>query len=242
MNRLGALLLLVPLAGPARSADVAAVITALEGRVEVRRAGGGSFESLKRGDFLYNKDAVRTGKDGKCALSFTRGLEIRVNVNTTYEIEPPDTGTSVRNIRLQVGQLWGRLLHRGGRANIRTDTAVAAVRGTSADFEKEDKAFNVIVYDGEVDVANAYGKTTLGAGQSTTVGGPLEGPSPPKNLGKGDLPNWQNDIEPDGEDELLEQLEGKEGEQPDERRLKVDIEHEGEKKSIRLKFKKGQGP
>lgn len=209
--------------------------------MEVRRAGGNSFDSVKRGDFLYNRDMIRTGKDGKAAISFTRGLEIRVNVNTSYEIEPPEAGTSVRTIRLQVGQLWGRLLHRGGRAQIRTDTAVAAVRGTSADFEKEDKAFNVLVYDGEVDVSNAYGKTTLGAGQSTTVGGPLEAPSPPKNVDASDMPDWQNGIEPEGEDELLEQLEGKEAEEPAERRLKIDIEHEGEKKSIRLKFKKGQG-
>ena len=95
------------------------------------------------------------------------------------------------------------------------------------------------VHNGVVDLSNPYGKATLRAGQSSTVSGPGQPPSPPKDVPQGQMPDWQNAIDVEDEDELLDRLE-EEGREPEEKTLRLDLEQEGEKKSIRLKFKKGK--
>ena len=231
----------VPLVPVVFAMDIAAVVTAVVGRVQVRRAGTGRYVRLKRGDFLYEGDKVRTRRNGRAAVSFTKGLEIKVNRSTIYEIERPEAHEKgvLRRVRLHVGRIWGRLLHRGARAQIRTNTAVAAVRGTSADFENtRQEVFTVTVFDGIVDVQNAYGKTTLRAGQSSTVSSPLEPPSPARRVPRGELPDWQDEIEAEDSDDLLRQLE--DAESPPEKSLLIEVEEGGEKKKIRLKFKRGK--
>ena len=125
--------------------------------------------------------------------------------------------------------------------NIRTDTAVAAVRGTEADFSYDNNTFTITVLNGVVDLTNPYGTTTVGAGQSASVTGVLDAPGAASNVPEGDLPDWQEGIEGDDDelDNLEKEQEDDDDDDDDEKTLKIDVDHDGTTKSLKIKFKKG---
>ena len=170
---------------------VNAVVVYATGDVQVKRAGLRSYGELKVNDLLYPGDVIKTGARSRAGLVTKGGADIRLNENSDFEMAP---GSRVRElIRLGGGQLWTRMLHKMAKINVRTPSAVCAVRGTEADIEQRG-LLTVKVYEGHVDVQNSIGKQTLTAGQMTTVAGANAAPNAPKKMGGQDAGKWQEDV------------------------------------------------
>jgi len=183
---------LAALAQPALCAPrVAAVAVYIAGDVQVKRTGDSAFAELKVNDMLYAGDNIKTGPGSRAGIVTKGGAEVKLNENSTFELE---SSGKVRDlIKLSVGQLWTRMLHKMAKINVRTPSAVCAVRGTEADIEQR-SLLTVKVYEGHVDVQNSLGKQSLRAGQMTTVAGANAAPEAAKKMSGQDAGKWQDEI------------------------------------------------
>ncbi|MBU2572703.1 MAG: FecR domain-containing protein [Elusimicrobia bacterium] len=212
---------------------VNAIVIFVKGPVEVKRRRVRNFTELKLNDMLYAGDTVKTGKRGQASLATKGGAEVRLNQNSSFEIT---SRGRVRELRLKVGQLWTRMLHRMARLNVRTPSAVCAIRGTEADIEQGD-LLTVKVYEGHVDVSNVGGRQSLKAGQMSTVSGAASAPAAPKKMGAGDLGKWQEDANVDLKD--IQQSMDKLTTAAGDKKMKIQIQgKDGKTKNVEINLKK----
>ncbi|MBI5743845.1 MAG: FecR domain-containing protein [Elusimicrobia bacterium] len=170
---------------------VNAVAVYISGDVQVKRTGETAYSELKVNDMLAAGDSIKTGPASRAGIVTKGGAEVRLNENSVFEME---ASGKVRDlIKLSVGQLWTRMLHRMSKINVRTPSAVCAVRGTEADIEQR-SLLTVKVYEGHVDVQNTLGKQSLMAGQMTTVAGANAAPDAPKKMSGGEAGKWQEEV------------------------------------------------
>ena len=163
----------------------------VKGDVQIKRSGEAAYAVLSLNDLLYFGDEVKTGPASQASLATKGGAEVRINENSTFNT---DARAGVREtVRLKVGQLWTRMLHKMAKLDVKTPSAVCAVRGTEADIEQR-SLLTVKVYEGHVDVHNAQGKQSLAAGQMSTVAGG-GAPAAPKQMGTAEVGNWQDGIQ-----------------------------------------------
>lgn len=196
-----------------------AIVIMVKGQVEVKRAKAGNYGELKLNDILYAGDQLKTGADGQAAVATKGGAEVRLNSNSSFEITASGDVGKTSQLRLTLGQLWTRMLHRKAKLDVRTPSAVCAVRGTEADIEQRD-LLTVKVYEGHVKVTNAGGSQALKAGQMSTVAGG-SAPAPAKQMGAGDKGTWQDGLSKDLKDiqDSMDKLTAAAG----EKRLIVEI-------------------
>ena len=170
---------------------VAAVAVFITGDVQVKRTGESAFAELKVNDMLYAGDNIKTAAASRAGLVTKAGAEVRLNENSSFEIS--SQGKLRDMLNLSVGQLWTRMLHKMAKINVRTPSAVCAVRGTEADIEQR-SLLTVKVYEGHVDVQNSLGKQSLRAGQMTTVSGANAAPEAARKMAGKDAGKWQEEI------------------------------------------------
>ena len=210
---------------------VNAIVVYVSGDVQVKRAAGGDFSALALNELLYAGDEVKTGEGAQASLATKGGAEVRLNQNSTFTIE---AGGKVREmLRLKVGQLWTRMLHKMAKLDVRTPAAVCAIRGTEADIEQRD-LLTVKVYEGHVDVQNAQGKQSLRAGQMSTVGGGAA-PAAAKQMSASDMGNWQEGSAVKDMQTFLDKLSAAAG---GDKKLKLKIDKDGNTKDVEIKLKK----
>ena len=179
-------------AAPAlQAAPVSAVAVYVEGDVQIKRSGESAYAALAVNDLVYPGDAIKTGKASKLSLVTKGGAEVRLNENSSFEMS--SKGKIREMLNLSVGQLWTRMLSRMAKVNVKTPSAVCAIRGTEAEIEQR-SLMTVKVYEGHVDVQNSLGKQSLAAGQMTTVAGGNAAPAAAKKMGAGDVGNWQDGV------------------------------------------------
>jgi ferric-dicitrate binding protein FerR (iron transport regulator) len=227
-----AALCLLPASAGAVAGKVNAIVVYVNGDVQVKRSGGtGAFEPLALNDLLYAGDEVKTGEASQASLATKGGAEVRLNQNSTFNIE---AGGKVREmLRLRVGQLWTRMLHKMAKLDVRTPSAVCAIRGTEADIEQRN-LLTVKVYEGHVDVQNAQGRQSLAAGQMSTVSGAGAAPSAAKQMSASDKGDWQEGMDVKDMQKFLDKLTSEGG----EKKLKLKIEKDGAMKDVEIKLKK----
>ena len=155
--------------GTQERTPVAGILTSVKGKVQVKRALEKDTAPAKVGQFVREGDVIQTGPKQRVSLAFTEGAEVRINENTKFEVRGGGAGKT-RKVGLSLGQIWTRLLHKEADLEIRTQVAVAAVRGTEADVEMRN-LLTVKVYEGLVDLMNSQGKHRLSAGQISKVTG-----------------------------------------------------------------------
>ena len=183
---------------------IAAVTVYITGEVQVKRTGEKAFAELKVNDMLYPGDNIKTGPGARAGLVTKGGAEVRLNENSNFEIS--GAGKLREMLNLSVGQLWTRMLHKMAKINVRTPSAVCAVRGTEADIEQR-SLLTVKVYEGHVDVQNSLGKQSLKAGQMTTVAGANAAPEAAKAMSGGDAGKWQEDVKVSDYDKFVKLME-----------------------------------
>ncbi|HBA59393.1 MAG TPA: hypothetical protein DCZ92_00945 [Elusimicrobia bacterium] len=199
------MLLAAAAAAPAAFCEqkIAAVVVYIAGDVQVKRVGQKSFAPIVVNDMLYPGDNLKTAASSRASLVTKGGAEVRLNENSTFEMSPE--GKVRELLKLSVGQLWTRMLHKMAKLNVRTPSAVCAIRGTEADIEQR-SLLTVKVYEGHVDVQNSLGKQSLKAGQMTTVAGANAAPEAAKKMTGTEAGNWQDDVKVGDYDKFIKLL------------------------------------
>lgn len=205
----------------------------VSGDVKLRRPGATEFPQVKVNDNLYLGDSVETAAGAKVSVVLLYGSEIRLNENTILELIAGKTSSD--SARLARGQVWTRMLHKRGGLQVRTVTAVCAVRGTEADIEQRE-ALKVKVYEGHVDVENAAGKVSLKAGEMTRVAGPAAAPAKAFKMRAAAFGKWQEGVTSADINAFLEKLRAA---HEDGRKLEFSVGESGKaEKEVRIKLKR----
>ncbi|HOW90265.1 MAG TPA: FecR family protein, partial [Elusimicrobiales bacterium] len=219
-----------PPAPAAAAGKVNAIVVFVKGDVQVKRAGAQDYEQVTLNDLLYAGDEIKTGEGGQASLATKGGAEVRLNQNSTFNIEA--SGKVREMLRLKVGQLWTRMLHKMAKLDVRTPSAVCAIRGTEADIEQR-SLLTVKVYEGHVDVINAKGKQSLLAGQMSTVGSG-GAPEAARQMSASDKGEWQEGMSVQDMQGFLDRLQAEGG----DKKLKLKVDKDGKSKDIEIKLKK----
>lgn len=221
------------LAVTAAAAPIAGVVVSLEGRPE-SKAGGQSYKRMKLNQMVYEGDFVKTDKGERVGIAFVGGAELRINENSVFEIQSGG-GAKPVSVKTRLGDVWTRMIGKHSGILIRTPAAVAAVRGTEADVNVNDRV-DVKVYEGHVDLTNEKGSTSLRAGQQASVAGAGEAPTAAKAMAKSDYGTWQDGLQPADLNKSLELL-NKAADKSRTLELKMKDKN-GNTKDVKLNFEK----
>lgn len=213
---------------------VAGVIIDVKGSPTIKSAADGKTLKLKLQQFVYEGDLLKTGVGERAAMAFVGGAEMRINESSEFQVESGG-GAKPTSVFTKTGQAWTRLLHGKSGMNLRSPLAVAAVRGTEADVDVDDR-MSVKVYEGLVDVQNQYGSQSLQAGMMTEVAGAGQAPQAPKAMNPGDYGSWQNQLDPK---DIAGQLKRLANEADKSRSINLKFKgKDGSEKSLDIKLKK----
>ncbi len=176
------------------AAQVAAVVTAVKGTVQVQPAATNKLQPAKVGDFLCEGDIVKTLKRAQAAVTFTNGSIVKLNENTEFSI---DTSNNIEDIgskiKMKMGKLWSKVRPKT-KFEINTPVAIVAVRGTEFETGLSGGRLDLSVFSGIVNVKNRFGEVNVEPGKKTAVSGD-NAPEPPSDLQYPAKPAWQEELE-----------------------------------------------
>lgn len=149
-------------------------LAAVSGAVEIMRAGSGAWESAFNGLPFCEGDRLRTAARASCDIELDDGsfIHLAENSDTTAEILELTADRHSSKFSLWFGRVIASINSaRPVKMQVRTPTAVAAVRGTEFAVEATEDATGVGVFDGEVEVgADESGESvSVAPGLETTV-------------------------------------------------------------------------
>ena len=153
------------------------VIVAYEGKVEISRAGSPRWDPGQTNQVLDPGDQIRTGPRSRATLRLFDLTEVRVDENSTFEIERPPQEESII-VHILRGALY--LFHRDepGSVRFRSKSSAAATRGTELNVavDEESGAMTLTMFEGAAELANAEGTLLLASGEQ----GVAEPGAPPR--------------------------------------------------------------
>jgi mannose-6-phosphate isomerase-like protein (cupin superfamily) len=158
-----------------RASGAGTILSILDGSASVAR-GTAAFATAADGDLVNIGDRVQTAERSHAVVTFFDGSTLEIEPATTVQIEDATSAASGA-ISIRIGQTIGRtwasvqkLTRADSKFEIRTPTAVAAVRGTGFFTEVlADGTTTFQITDGNVQVTAQGQSVTVGAGQTTTV-------------------------------------------------------------------------
>ncbi|MBI5498279.1 MAG: FecR domain-containing protein [Deltaproteobacteria bacterium] len=163
-------------AGQAAAAGVAGQVTFVKGNAETGATVAGPFQPLKRGGAVREGEFVKTGPDSRTEIKFADGSVMRLGSGTTMQLGQarPNRPGLPQEVTLSSGLVWARIskLAGGEKFAVRTHNAVAGVRGTVFQlFFARDGSTTLVVFEGEVAMANALGafEKSAAAGKGVVV-------------------------------------------------------------------------
>ncbi len=165
---LAAMALATPL--PASAAEVCVIIH-VAGTAEVSARGAGRHEAAP-GLGLGRNAHLRTGPDARVSMTCPDGLEVIVGPDSTFAVSGVLDGATQQpfGLRLMEG-IAGFLFDRAGGdgVQVRTPSAVAAVRSTEWTVQAEDGASAFFTREGRIFVAAGDDGLWLDAGEGVDV-------------------------------------------------------------------------
>jgi hypothetical protein len=138
------------------------------GDVTVQSRGGGRLG--KTGDALADGDAVATGQGASAVVETADGSRLKLRESSRFVLSLPKPDSPLTDVLLSFGGVFAKVTKRrpGEEFHVRTETAVAAVRGTEffTAFGREAKGGKtkdlwVCVNEGAVDVKTTAAKRGL---------------------------------------------------------------------------------
>ena len=131
-------------------------ITLPLGRVEVSLSEG-KWERAKPNQKVFEGNVIRTQARSRCEITLTGGGKVRISENSELELNDAEVKPMAKsfNANLKKGNVWVSAKAAFGEKksiNLRTPTAVAAIRGTKYRAKAGEDESSVLVYDGKVDV------------------------------------------------------------------------------------------
>ena len=163
MRRAALALVAAALAAAPRAADrpaPAALVTFLDGKAT--RTASGRTDALAQGSALREGDRIDTGKRTRLELTLADGSVVRLGPLSRATLERARFGSTPEDrtfsARLFVGAVWANVAKAvagDARFEVRTENAVAGVRGTTFRVDAaQDRSVVVRVYGGVVAVAS----------------------------------------------------------------------------------------
>jgi hypothetical protein len=175
-------LLLIPFIGCSQSEAPGSLISAVEGDVQIRRAGTTDWTKAELRVTLSGMDVVKTGADSSGSITFFDGSVIDLNPDTQVEIRELVRGktTSIR-LKQEIGETLSRvkkLVDPASRYEIETPVAIAAVRGSQMRVTVgPDGTTTVQNVEGKISVTAQGVEVTIPEGGASTIK-PGEPPGP----------------------------------------------------------------
>lgn len=131
-------------------------------QVEVRHGDAGEWTAVTSDTELAESDEVRTGADGRATIRFFDSSETRLRHDSVVTIEEArrqseQASTTSIKIKLIGGRVWSRVMRLfdlDSSFSVRTDTAVATVRGTAFDLGLDATGTTMWVADSAVAMGN----------------------------------------------------------------------------------------
>ena len=158
------------LAQGAEAAGSGCVLVEKEGKVEVARKGTTAFKAVAVGAALQNGDQLQTGSRSRATLRWSELSVLRVDELTSMEIQPPAKPGGKAQLDLKSGASYFFSREKPEDIQIRTPVASGAIRGTEFNLSVgADGRTEVALLDGEVELSNAQGATTLKSGEKGIV-------------------------------------------------------------------------
>nr|WP_315185110.1 FecR domain-containing protein [uncultured Albidiferax sp.] len=149
------------------------LLLAVVGDTTLRR-GNAPARAAVAGEQLQAPSGLRTGPDGSATLQFADGSRVLVRRDTELLLQTSQKAllgqASIVALSLVHGSVENQVTpvgNSGGRFEIRTPAAIAAVRGTQYRVVANGQTMRTEVVSGAVQVANATGKVTAQAAQGT---------------------------------------------------------------------------
>lgn len=182
------LALALALAAPrAAAAPPAARLAYASGDVTIQSKDGGRLG--KTGAVLADGDAVATGEGASAIVEIADGSRLKLRESSRFVLTLPKPSSPVTDVLLSFGGVFAKVTKRrlGEEFHVRTETAVAAVRGTEffTAFGRESKGGKtqdlwVCVNEGVVDVKTAASRRGLGvpAGKGVLIKAGLDVTAP----------------------------------------------------------------
>lgn len=175
------------------AAQMAAVITAAKGDVQVLPYQQTKPNAAKVGDFIYEGDTLKAGKGSQAAVTFANGAVVKINQNTEFAIDMTQSAEDIgTKIKMVGGKIWASVRPKS-KFEIHTPVAVVAVRGTEFETNLLGGRLSLAVFSGTVNIKNKFGEVDVGAGKQTTVNGDNP-PEPPSDQKEGEKPTWQEEM------------------------------------------------
>ena len=180
----------------AATGDPAAVLSWVRNSVKSKRASAIAWESAKKGNLLYDRDAVQTLSRSAAEIKFDEGTSLNMGSHSLVIIKRISRDPLLQEKRsfmvLVDGELRGMLAQSGADSvYLEIDTPGAKLRthsgsgtGGSVDFKlsvNEDKSSTIAVYQGSAEIS-AKGKTVVVNANQSTVVGLDQAPRDPKDL------------------------------------------------------------
>ena len=158
-----------------RASGAATILSILNGSASVAR-GTAAFAPASDGDLVNIGDRVQTADSSHAMVTFFDGSTLEIEPATTVQIEDA-AGAASGAISIRISQTIGRtwasvqkLTRADSKFEIRTPTAVAAVRGTGFITEVlADGTTTVQTSDGNVQVTGQGQSVNVGPRQTTSV-------------------------------------------------------------------------
>ncbi len=154
----GALALAGLLAGPA---SAAVTISFMSGRVSRQQAGGQAWEDARLGAPLSAGDLLHTARGAKASLAYDDGSRIVLDGESTLTIREAKSDSSL--VELALGTLKAFVSGvRSRRFEVKTPTAVCAVRGTEFQVAVNQQGHTMVqMFEGLLAVSDGRGNETL---------------------------------------------------------------------------------
>lgn len=173
-----ALVIAIPAFAPAQSAvDVSGkgaqenVVLTTEGTVEVAPAGTQNWAPARPGQALAVGDRIHTGEGSRATVRLSDRSVLRVGDSTTLEIRPQAQPGKRMLLDLKAGKSYLHNRERPTELQFRTPLASGAIRGTEFELSVDEASGRTVLtmIEGAVDLSNAQGDVSLGAGEQGIV-------------------------------------------------------------------------
>jgi hypothetical protein len=177
---LGLMVLAATVWGQARFSEV-------NGKVEVRPAGGGEWLAAEVGMDIDNDTMISTGFNASAKVAVgASSVEIEQLTRMVFEAIVEQSDSVETRLNLNVGRVSAQVRSSDGRRQdfqVRSPISTAAVRGTDFSFDGE----QLDVSEGQVAFVNNYGQQrSVTGGQKSTTDDKPGGPSNPSSEARQD--------------------------------------------------------
>ncbi|MCB2147808.1 MAG: FecR domain-containing protein [Deltaproteobacteria bacterium] len=144
----------------------AATAVSVQGTVETRTAGGGSWQPVRLDDTFCPGDEVRVLDNSRASLALANESVLRLNANSSIVVQKFEEKTSFIDVFKGAAHLFAR---KPNKLEVNTPYVVAGVRGTEFLVRVEDDQTFLSVFEGSVLASNDAGEVPLISGQSAVA-------------------------------------------------------------------------